>query len=207
VGLLRFGPAHGFPVHVPVHHFMIWNVLLATVPVGLALVLFRRRERGSSFVWWCGFGAWVLFLPNAPYILTDVVHMVDDVQATPSRLRAYEILGVYGVFFAVGLASYVISLQLFRRFMHRVAPPRIVAPVMLTLHGLCVVAMYLGRFVRLNSWDAVLAPGDVAASMMGVPRASTVALLASMFVVVGASAFATAVVGQKVLAEVRRLAS
>ncbi len=78
---------------------------------------------------------------------------------------------------------------------------------MLTLHGLCVVAMYLGRFVRLNSWDAVLAPGDVAASVRGVPRASTVMLLASMFVVVGAGAFATALVGQKVLAEVRRLAS
>jgi uncharacterized membrane protein len=140
-------------------------------------------------------------------VLTDVVHMVDDVQAAPSRLRAYGILGVYGVFFAAGLISYVISLQLFRRFMHRVAPSRIVAPVMLALHALCVVAMYLGRHLRLNSWDALLAPGDVAASVIRVPRVSTVVLLASMFVVVGAGAFATAAVGQKLLAAFRRVAS
>jgi uncharacterized membrane protein len=158
-------------------------------------------------VWWCGLGAWLLLLPNAPYVLTDVVHMVYDVQAARSRLRAYEILAVYGVFFVAGLTSYVISLQLFRRFLHRVVPSRIVAPMMLALHGLCVVAMYLGRFVRLNSWDAVLAPGDVAAAVIRVPRPSTVALLTLMFVVVGAGAFATAAVGQSLRAQLRRRAS
>ncbi len=114
---------------------------------------------------------------------------------------------MYGAFFAAGLASYVISLQLFRWFMHRVAPSRIVAPVMLALHGLCVVAMYVGRVVRLNSWDAVLAPGAVAASVLRVPRPSTVVLLALMFLVVGAGAFVTAAVGEKILAHLRRLAS
>jgi uncharacterized membrane protein len=190
----------------PVHGFMVWNVFLAAVPVVLALLLFRRRAH-RSYVWWCGLGAWVLFLPNAPYVLTDVMHMVDDVQAAPSRLHAYEVLVIYAALFGAGLTCYVISLQLFRRFMHRAAPSAVVAPVMLGLHGLCVVGIYLGRVLHLNSWDAVLAPHDVAASLLRVPRPSTVVLLALMFVVVGAGAFATAAVGEKVLAQLRRLAS
>jgi uncharacterized membrane protein len=185
---------------------MVWNVFLAAVPAALSLLLFRRR-RSRSFAWWVGVGAWVLFLPNAPYVLTDVMHMVDDVRAAPSRLHAYEILAVYGAFFACGLSSYVISLQLFRRFMHHVGPSRIVAPIMLVLHGLCIVAMYLGRFLRLNSWDAVLAPRAVAASVLRVPRPSTVVLLGTMFVVVGVGAFVTAAVGEKLLAQLRRVGS
>jgi uncharacterized membrane protein len=197
VGAFLYGPVHGF---------MVWNLFLAAVPVALAGLLFRRHAH-HSYVWWCGLALWVLFLPNAPYVLTDVVHMVDDVQVAPSRLHAYEVLVLYAAFYGAGLTCYVISLQRFRRHMHRVAPSRIVLPVMLGLHGLCVVGMYLGRFLQLNSWDAVLAPGAVVTTVLRVPRPSTVVLLALMFVVVGAGAFATAAVGEKVLAQLRRLAS
>ena len=60
--------------------------------------------------------------------------------------------------FAFGLASYALSLQLFRRFLHRNVAPRLVAPTILFVHALCVLAMYLGRVIRLNSWDVVTAP-------------------------------------------------
>ena len=73
------------------------------------------------------------------------------------------------------------------------------------VHGLCVVAMYLGRVVRLNSWDVVLAPGTVLASVLRVPHAYTVALLAVMFVVVGASAYVTYAVGDRAIARLRRI--
>lgn len=182
---------------------MVWNLYLAAIPTVLAFVLFRRPARtGAS--WWLTFGAWLLFLPNAPYVLTDVVHMVDDLRAAPSHGRAYAVLVTYAWFAAAGLVSYVVSMQLFRRFLHRVAPPRVVLPVLLTVHGLCVVAMYLGRIVRLNSWDVVLAPRTVLASVLRVPHPFTVVLLVAMFVVVGAGAYATAAVGDKALAQLRR---
>ncbi len=187
-----------------VRAFMLWNLYLAAIPTALAFVLFRRPTRTGP-VWWLTFGAWLLFLPNAPYVLTDVVHMFDDLRAAPSLGRVVAILVLYALFAAAGLASYVVSLQLFRRFLHRVAPSRVVLPVLLTVHGLCVVAMGLGRIVRLNSWDVVLAPHVVLESVLRVPHPSTVVLLSAMFVVVGASAYVMAAVGDKAIAQLRRI--
>jgi uncharacterized membrane protein len=188
----------------PVHPFMVWNLYLAAIPAGLALVLFRRAQP-LNVTWGLGFVAWVLFLPNAPYVLTDVVHMVDDLHASTGRRHSYEVLITYAVLFAGGLCSYVLSLRLFRRFLHRVAPPRVVLPALLALHGLCVLAMYLGRFMRFNSWDAVFEPGSVLASVLRIPRPTTVVVLAAMFVVVGVGAFVTSAVFGKALAHLRRL--
>ena len=93
---------------------MAWNLYLAVIPAMLALVLFRRPQR-IGVTWALGLVAWVLFLPNAPYVLTDVVHMVDDLQVSSSRIHTCEVLVTYAVFFACGLASYVLSLKLFSR--------------------------------------------------------------------------------------------
>ncbi len=188
----------------PVHPFMVWNLYLAAIPALLALVLFRRAQR-FNVTWGLGFVAWLLFLPNAPYVLTDVVHMLDDLHASTSNRHSYEVLITYAVLFGCGLCSYVLSLQLFRRFLHRVAPPQVILPALLALHGLCVVAMYLGRFMRLNSWDAVFDPGAVLQSVLRVPRPTTVVVLAAMFLVVGVGACITAATAQKVFAKLRRL--
>ena len=143
-------------MHGPVHGFMLWNLYLALIPAVLAFILFRRPAR-LGIGWCAGFGAWLLFLPNAPYVLTDVVHLVDDMHASRTHESAYAYLATYAVYVSAGLVSYVVSLQLFRRFLHRVGPRRAVLPILLVVHGLCVVAMYVGRFMRFNSWDAILA--------------------------------------------------
>jgi uncharacterized membrane protein len=188
----------------PVHPFMVWNLYLAAIPALLALALFRRPQRFG--VWWgLGFVAWVLFLPNAPYVLTDVVHMVGDLHASPSGRHTAEVLITYAILFAGGLCSYVLSLKLFRRFLDRVVQPRVVLPALLALHGLCVVAIYLGRFMRFNSWDAVLEPGTVLESVLHVPRPTTVVVLSVMFLVVGAGAFVTKTAFDKAIAQLRRL--
>jgi uncharacterized membrane protein len=199
---LRSGVA-GF-LFGPVHGFMLWNVFLAAIPAVLAVVLFAALPRRGVF-WWSGFAAWVLFLPNAPYLLTDVVHMIHDIQDTRSDARAYLIIAIYGSLFAFGLASYAVSLQLFRRFLHRVGRARLVAPAILLVHALCVVAMYLGRVIRLNSWNVVTAPQQVLASLLRVPRPTTVVILAITFVIVGIGVFATVAVGDKAIRRARSL--
>jgi uncharacterized membrane protein len=182
---------------------MVWNLFLAAVPAALAIALFRRRAR-RSLTWWAGLGVWLLFLPNAPYVLTDVMHLVDDIRATSSDAHAYLSIITYGVFFTAGLASYVFSLQLFRRYLHTVWPARAVLPTLLLVHGLCVVAMYIGRVMRFNSWDAILAPGDIAASVIRVPRPTTVVVLMTTFVVVGIGTYAMAAVASSAHARLRR---
>jgi uncharacterized membrane protein len=193
-----------FRSYGPVHGFMVWNTFLALVPTAIALVLFRRRASVGP-AWWALFAGWLLMLPNAPYVLTDVLHLVDDMHHASSWLDGYTILAVYAAFFGVGVLSYVVSLQLFRNFLHRVAPRRLVAPALLALHGLCVVAMYVGRVFRFNSWDAVLAPGVVAEQVLRVPRPQTILILAVMFAGAGAAALVTKVVCDAALAHLRRL--
>jgi uncharacterized membrane protein len=200
VGAFLYGPVRGF---------MLWNLFLAAVPAVLALALFRRSTVPTSarrgVAWWLGFGAWVLFLPNAPYLLTDVVHMVHDIKHASSDTWAYVVIVTYGALFAFGLVSYALSLQLLRRFLHRTVRSRFVAPAMVLVHALCVLAMYLGRFIRLNSWDVVVAPGRVVSSVLHVPRPTTVVVLALMFVVVGTGVFVTLAIADKVLVRARRL--
>jgi uncharacterized membrane protein len=187
----------------PVHGFMLWNLFLAAVPATLALLLFTRSRRRGA-VWWVGLGVWILFLPNAPYLLTDVVHMVHDIQNAHSDSWAYLVIATYAALFALGLASYAFSLQLFRWYLHGTVDARLIAPTIIFVHALCVIAMYLGRFLRLNSWDALLAPHEVAGSVLRVPGPLTVVVLAVMFVVVGAGVFVMAAVGDKVVARARR---
>ncbi len=187
----------------PVHGFMIWNGFLAVIPAVLAVGLFRADARRGAG-WWLGFVIWVLFLPNAPYLLTDVVHMVGDLRSAHSDVHAYLVMALYGAFFAFGLAAYAFSLQRFRRYLHRTIDSRLVAPTILVLHALCVFAMYLGRVVRLNSSDALLAPGRVASAVLRVPRPMTLAVMAVMFVVVGAGTFMTVAIGDKLAVQARR---
>ena len=186
---------------------MVWNLFLAAVSVVLAVALFWLPLRRGT-LWWSGFVLWLLFLPNAPYVLTDVVHMVDDLSVSQTRVDAYEILALYAFFFSAGLVAYVGALQLFRSFLHRAVPrPVVVAPILLAVHGLCVIAMYVGRVLRFNSWDALVAPFTVLHAVARVPRPFTVALLTVMFAVVGLAAFATYAAGEKAWRAVRSLHS
>ena len=56
--------------------FLIWNLILAWIPLLLALLVYDRYRRGSSLVALTpALALWLLFLPNAPYIVTDFVHL------------------------------------------------------------------------------------------------------------------------------------
>jgi uncharacterized membrane protein len=180
---------------------MLWNGFLALVPLVLAVALFAFPLR-TGVIWCAGFATWVLFLPNAPYLLTDVVHMFHDIKRSPSDTWSLVVTATYAVLFAFGLASYAASLHLFRRFLHRRVAPRLVLPVILFVHALCIAALYAGRVVRLNSWDVVTAPREVVVAYLRVPQPLTVVLLAGWFVVIGAGVFATIAVAQQARARV-----
>ena len=204
---MRYARGVGAFLYGPVHGFMLWNLFLAAHPRGprarCSFTTSRspaRRASGGS-----GSATWVLFLPNAPYVLTDVVHMVHDIQRAHSDTWAYLVIATYGVLFAFGLASYAFSLQLFRRFLHRTVRARLDRAGDPRRARACVLAMYLGRVIRLNSWDVVTraAGGRGIGAARSAIRARS-CVLAVMFVVVGVGVFVAAAVGDKVVARARR---
>jgi uncharacterized membrane protein len=149
-------------------YWMAWNLMLALVPLALAVLLFSRPARHGP-AWWLALAAFVAFLPNAPYVLTDVIHLVDDAQTVPSdAVMSFVVIPQYAAFFLVGFQAYVGSLLLVGRWLVRSGRASWVVPVELALHGLCAVGIHLGRFDRLNSWDVVHRPSTVGDGLTGL---------------------------------------
>ena len=140
--------------------FMIWNTFLAVIPFILSLWLFRGRGgHVRRLPWWLGFATFVAFLPNAPYVLTDIIHLVYDIRQGQS-IWAISVILVpqYFLFMLIGFESYVASLVNMGRYLSREGKQRWILPTELTLHGLTAVGIYLGRFLRFNSWDILTRP-------------------------------------------------
>ena len=142
--------------------WMVWNLWLALVPAALALALFRPTLRRGA-IWWLGATAFVAFLPNAPYVLTDVVHIPADLRASSgSAPMTLAVLGVYAAFVAAGFVAYAFSVLRLTDYLRANGVGRAgLIAAELGVHGLATVGIVLGRVFRFNSWDLIAQPGQV----------------------------------------------
>jgi uncharacterized membrane protein len=138
------------------YRFLIWNLVLAWVPLVFALAAYasaRHRASGASVV----FGVlWLLFFPNAPYLLTDFIHL----RETPTTPLWYDAL-MLASFAWTGLVLGYASLYLMQMIWQRAAGTLSWLGVVAAL-ALASLGVYLGRFLRLNSWDALVRPRRLA---------------------------------------------
>jgi uncharacterized membrane protein len=163
--------------------WMVWNTLLALVPLALAFVVFRPGIRRSP-VWWGGVVAFVLFLPNAPYVLTDVVHLFRDIRREDDDLMVLTVyVPTYLVFMAVGFGAYVVSLRRLAAYLGSEGLGRLWVPLFFLLQAGVAVGIYLGRVVRLNSWYVVTAPAEVVGSFEELAGRFPLQVIAVTFVV------------------------
>lgn len=138
------------------HAYLVWNLFLAWIPLLFAVLAAQRFEaaknlRDRKFL--ALTTAWLLFLPNAPYIFTDLVHVLHA--WWPSfwvELMLILFCALTG--FVAGYLSLQVMHRLATRLWGRVAGWLFV----LVVSGLAGFGVYLGRFVRLNSWDVVANP-------------------------------------------------
>lgn len=135
--------------------WMSWNLFLAFIPLALSVWLFRRR-RSRSLLWWLGLLVFVAFLPNAPYVLTDVIHLIEDIRAGYSVwMITLVVIPLYFLFTVAGFEAYVLSLINVGYYLHRQGKSQWILTVELLLHALSAIGIYLGRFKRFNSWDFI----------------------------------------------------
>jgi uncharacterized membrane protein len=137
-----------------------WNLVLAFLPLCLSFLLFRTQQTNRSIFWWLGLVVFVAFLPNAPYVLTDIVHLVAKVRVQPPLPIWAKVLLVieFGLYFLLGFQAYVVSLINLDSYLRRHGSKKWIVPVELTATALSSLGIYLGRFQRSNSWDIVTAP-------------------------------------------------
>ena len=137
------------------YRFLAWNLLLAWVPFVLALALYDwdRKRRPAPFLLALA-ALWLLFLPNAPYIVTDFIH-VGEVPGAPLWYDAAMTAAFAGTGLVLGLGSLLLVQGVVARHSGRLVGWLMIGPVL----ALCSAGIVIGRFQRLNSWDAVTDPG------------------------------------------------
>lgn len=135
--------------------FLIWNLFLALVPWVIAELMAHRRSRNGILTLALVL-VWLVFFPNAPYLLTDLVHLGKDNGAPVwFDLILLLVYGTTGMLY--GFASLARIEALVRRSLGWVHTGY-AAVALIYLSGF---GIYLGRFLRWNSWDLVVNTPDV----------------------------------------------
>ncbi|MCU0568116.1 MAG: DUF1361 domain-containing protein [Oculatellaceae cyanobacterium Prado106] len=136
---------------------------LAVIALGLSVVLFKRPRTLRSGFWWAGLVVFIAFLPNAPYLLTDIIHLLRA--ADSDQISTWVVVSVvvptHATAILLGFEAYVISLMNQGHYLKYHGAKSYVFLGELIVHALCAIGVYLGRFVRFNSWDLVTDPGNV----------------------------------------------
>ena len=173
------------------YRFLLWNLVLAWIPFVLALVIYDRYRRGTCILRLApAVALWLLFLPNAPYILTDFIHL-----SPAGRAPLWFDGAMVSVFAWTGLLLGFVSLYLLHvvarnRFGTAAAWCGVVSVLGLVSAGVCV-----GRFLRWNSWDLLVRPGQRLAELSSVAdpdaiaRGTVVTLLLTCLLAAGYASF------------------
>lgn len=145
--------------------WIAWNLFLAFIPLALSVWLFRRPHRSRSWLWWLGFAIFVAFLPNAPYLLTDIIHLIEAIRAHYTIwTTTFVLIPLHSLAILAGFEAYVLALINLGSYIRHLGKGQSVMPVELTTHALCAAGIYLGRFKRFNSWDFVTQPDTLLTS-------------------------------------------
>ncbi len=146
----------------PAFVFLTWNLFLAWVPFVLSLGVAAVHGRGGPrlLLWLLG-ACWLLFLPNAPYILTDFIHL-GRVGGAPLWFDA----ALIGTFAATGLGLGLASLLVVHHVVEARAGRVVGWTVAVGSLVLSAIGIYLGRFPRFNSWDVLTDPYGLVAVVL-----------------------------------------
>lgn len=168
-------------------HWMGWNLILAFVPLALGAVLFRANHR-RNVAWWIAFAFFVAFLPNAPYVMSDLVHLPADARAASSmKVVVFGLLPLYACYILIGLEAYVLSLGLLRKYMRAMGAGRFIAAVDVIAALGAAVGVFLGRVIRLNSWDPLLHPERMWRALHSIPGHLPLILVTASAILIAAS--------------------
>jgi uncharacterized membrane protein len=135
--------------------FLAWNLFLAWLPLIFALLACEEyRAGGTRKARFAGLSiAWLLFFPNAPYILTDLIHLT-------TRFSGHVWIDMVLILSCAftGLVLGFVSLFLMQGVVTRLWGPARSWFFVAAVAGLSGFGIYLGRFLRFNSWDVLFKP-------------------------------------------------
>ncbi len=139
------------------YYYLLWNLFLAWVPMFFAYLMYHRldnyKEKLKRWKFWGLSFLWLLFLPNAPYLVTDLIHI--------NERHAPSTWGDPLLFFSfalTGVMTGIVSLFIMRLNFQALFGKRISWALIQLSILLCGFGIFLGRIQRWNSWDIVTDP-------------------------------------------------
>ena len=140
---------------------MLWNLFLAVLPLGFSAAFRGALARRSWVLSGLAFGGWLLFFPNAPYVMTDLIHLHPRSNIPLWYLLATLLscggTGVWLGYLSLGEVHVAVA----TRWGSKVGWVVVVGSLLLSGFGI-----YLGRFLRWNSWDVFVHPLSLAKTIV-----------------------------------------
>jgi uncharacterized membrane protein len=152
--------------HTTHYWFLAWNLILAWVPFvsgGIAYTLSSRRVVAAYIAVAISAAVWLIFFPNAPYILTDFLHLGSMGDIVPGW---FDVLMLFWFAWA-GLMLGVVSLYLMQDIVRRALGVAAGWVFAVLAAGLGSLGIYVGRFLRWNSWDILRRPESLTEELFG----------------------------------------
>jgi len=137
---------------------LTWNLFLAWFPLGVVLVLRDLRAAGFRQTWLliAGLAGWLAFVPNAPYIITDLFH----IKNLQDSLLWFDTMTLF-LFALTGLLAGLYSTLLVHRMIRPLTGWGLAWLLMIGCQLLSGFGIYLGRFGRWNSWHILTRPSSL----------------------------------------------
>lgn len=159
------------------YKFLIWNLFLAWIPLLFSLLIYyiyvfhKRSIFRTIYMLFLGI-VWVIFYPNSPYIVTDFIHLsgiqyyFTNLGYSMNFIIWYDFMMI-SLFILTGfllgfISLYIIQILLMDRFNRFIAWIFVGSILFLSSFGI-----YLGRFIRWNSWDMFFNPKILINSILG----------------------------------------
>lgn len=139
---------------------LAWNIFLAWIPYVLSnyFIQYSYKENWKQLFL---FSSWLLFFPNALYIVTDLVHLQEETNMP----WWYDTVLVFSASF-VGIIMAFISLSKAELYLKAIFNKKIVVAAVCVILFLGSFGVYLGRFHRWNSWDVLNNPTGLALDIL-----------------------------------------
>lgn len=173
------------------HAYLFWNLFLAWVPLGFAILIYQSAQHAKK--WSTKLSvlavAWILFLPNTFYMLTDYIHVTEVARVDPVFDSVlFSVVVTLG--FALGIASLLLVHKVLLRFVDTTRAQIIIGAVI----AASSFAIYLGRELRFNSWDVITNPFGLASDVVTIivqPHQNLAAYITTLtFFIVTAAVYA-----------------
>ena len=135
--------------------YIFWNIFLAVIPFFISYFLLglSNKNKLTKIIFIIGGIFWLFFIPNAPYLVTDLIH-IGEIRTVPIL---YDTILLFSSA-SLGLLLGIYSIYHMEQILKKKYSFKIVSKIIYITIFLISFGIYLGRFLRFNSWDIITNP-------------------------------------------------